>query len=761
MKRLSKKDSGGVFAWNDDSNPARTARRTTLPPSPKRARTKPTVAKDAPADPLAPVFADIEAAVASLVRKYGTVAGRWTYENTEGEIALTVVRLDRPNTKKVNGKPEKTYRPITSHPDGGFVITDPPGLLPLYRLRSLLTADPCETVHVFEGEKAADAAVELGLLATTSAHGSNAAHKSDWSVLAGRSIVIFPDADSGGEKYAEAVKEILLALSPPATVRVVRLRETFPQLPDSGDIANLVEDRRDNADTLAALGSEVRALAEAVEPEANLSRFWRACELIAAYPKMRPFVIEGLLREGEVMNIVAAPKTGKSWLAHAMLVSISCGTPWFGHRTSQGDALLIDGELHHQTLSQRLSTTAKACGMCTSVLEGLTVWPARGARLTIDDIKDRLAAVATGTYRIIMIDALYRFLPLDGEENSNKTMTQVYNTLDEIAKLTGAAIGVVHHASKGSQVGKSVTDVGSGAGAQSRAPDTHLILRPHEEAGAVVVEAVLRTCAPLAPFVIRWRETHWERASDLDPTLLETSSRASRKKRDRAESKTTPRVWQLAEFAEEIIGKVPLIKDEIIARATARGITKAQAASLISRGIASGEIHEHPVAMNTPKRFASAPPNLHSEAGEGGGGADPAAPGALGTGGVWGGTHIPPPFPRDPVASSTKSPTSSQTTPFLRLAQLILKVHSTSRSKEGAISMKTNDQPNPDSISMQTFANTVLAVAAEVERDETALKNRIDAAAAKGDSARIAKLMAWWRTMPPSEVLRRDDAESP
>jgi hypothetical protein len=75
--------------------------------------------------------------------------------------------------------------------------------------------------------------------------------------------------------------------------------------------------------------------------------------------------------------------------------------------------------------------------------------------------------------------------------------------------------------------------------------------------------------------------------------------------------------------------------------------------------------------------------------------------------------------------------------------------------------MKTNDQPNSDSIPMQTFANTVLSIAAEVERDETAVKDRIDAAAAKGDSARIARLMGWWRIMPPSEVLRRDDAGAP
>jgi len=37
-----------------------------------------------------------------------------------------------------------------------------------------------------------------------------------------------------------------------------------------------------------------------------------------------------------------------------------------------------------------------------------------------------------------------------------------------------------HHRQRAAQ-GKAITDVGAGAGSQSRATDTHLVLRPHEE----------------------------------------------------------------------------------------------------------------------------------------------------------------------------------------------------------------------------------------------------------------------------------------
>ena len=44
-----------------------------------------------------------------------------------------------------------------------------------------------------------------------------------------------------------------------------------------------------------------------------------------------------------------------------------------------------------------------------------------------------------------------------------------------LAIQTGAAFVLVHHSTKGSQAEKSVTDTGSGAGAMSRAVDSHIV----------------------------------------------------------------------------------------------------------------------------------------------------------------------------------------------------------------------------------------------------------------------------------------------
>ena len=69
---------------------------------------------------------------------------------------------------------------------------------PLYRLDLLLQSTG--PVLVSEGEKCVDCLTPLGIVATTSAGGSSAPAKTDWTPLAGRRVVIWPDADTPGRK---------------------------------------------------------------------------------------------------------------------------------------------------------------------------------------------------------------------------------------------------------------------------------------------------------------------------------------------------------------------------------------------------------------------------------------------------------------------------------------------------------------------------------------------------------------------------------
>ena len=92
---------------------------------------------------------------------------------------------------------------------------------PLYRLPFLRELAHKKTIFITEGEKAADALLSIGNEATTSSGGAKAATRTNWTPLAGRSVIIWPDNDPSGFTYADTVAEILTHLTPPATVRIL------------------------------------------------------------------------------------------------------------------------------------------------------------------------------------------------------------------------------------------------------------------------------------------------------------------------------------------------------------------------------------------------------------------------------------------------------------------------------------------------------------------------------------------------------------
>ena len=199
-----------------------------------------------------PAYATLRGAIDAAARAAKGRAGHvWTYHDADGAEAMHVLRVELPDG-------DKTFRPIRRDPDG-YRLGDPDGPLPLYALPDLRAADPAVPVNVHEGEKAADADRALRRVATSSAHGARSAHRTDWTPLAGRTVHIHPDNDSRGRKYANDVAAILTALEPPCRVKLV----TPPDLPERGDVADLIADRRADGKDDAAIRRELDDLADA------------------------------------------------------------------------------------------------------------------------------------------------------------------------------------------------------------------------------------------------------------------------------------------------------------------------------------------------------------------------------------------------------------------------------------------------------------------------------------------------------------------
>ena len=241
-----------------------------------------------------------KSAVAALERKHGKRSSLWTYCDADGDPVGVIVRWDKDGGKDI--------RPVARH-DDRWTIGGMPAPRPLYHLPDLASAD---RVYITEGEKAADAACAIGLTATTSAHGSQSADKTDWSSLAAKDCVLLPDHDQPGGKYAATVAAILAQLTPPAVVRVVEL----PDLPDHGDMADWVEARTDA--TPGALRKQVEDLANTTQPV-------HAEEPTAGIEQFKPFPTDWLPEPVQSFVVKGAAAIGcdSSYLALPLLTALA------------------------------------------------------------------------------------------------------------------------------------------------------------------------------------------------------------------------------------------------------------------------------------------------------------------------------------------------------------------------------------------------------------------------------------------------------
>ena len=111
----------------------------------------------------------------------------------------------------------KTFRQARPCP-GGFEMKAPPKPWPIYNRTRVQQAD---TVVVVEGEKCAHTLQNFGIVATTSPAGAGKASYADWSMLAGKNIVLWPDNDDTGIKHMKQVENILQALEPAPRVSII------------------------------------------------------------------------------------------------------------------------------------------------------------------------------------------------------------------------------------------------------------------------------------------------------------------------------------------------------------------------------------------------------------------------------------------------------------------------------------------------------------------------------------------------------------
>ena len=369
------------------------------------------------------------------------------------------------------------------------------------------------------------------------------------------------------------------------------------------DKAGQAIDAGQSIEDIAPLLTELQTAGEsdAAADQAIIS----ASHLVETFPNLRPYIIDGLLRQGETMNLIAAPKIGKSWMLLAMLLCIAAGLCWLGRQCQRLCVLLVDNELHPETLARRVLAVAAALGIdLASIADTFHILSLRGKSQNLATLDKFFRQIKPGQYAVIAIDALYRALPPDCEENSNEDMRDVYNRIDRFAESTKAAFVLVHHSSKGLQSDKGITDVGSGAGAISRTVDVHCVIRAHEETDCAVMESRIRSGAQPEPMGLRWQYPLWLTDPTLDVERLAVKAHRVSKKADTANT-GTPGYMAVVEHATA----EPKSIGWFSARAT--GGKDHVARSLLRQACAVGAIHLWPgKKARDPERWATVPPGL-------------------------------------------------------------------------------------------------------------------------------------------------------
>ena len=146
----------------------------------------------------------------------GNPSDFYVYTDAKGNPTVIVYRFDTPDNSDNSDKSPLNHNDTSSNQfetalKGGKEFRPyslslkkwkAPDVRALYRLDTLQNYSG--TVVLVEGEKCVDALNGLGILATTAFGGCNGVNKTDFEPLRGRDVIIWPDNDEPGFKYAEA-----------------------------------------------------------------------------------------------------------------------------------------------------------------------------------------------------------------------------------------------------------------------------------------------------------------------------------------------------------------------------------------------------------------------------------------------------------------------------------------------------------------------------------------------------------------------------
>ena len=399
----------------------------------------------------------------------------YTYQHADGTPAFHVHRTDYPGGRK---------KIVQQLPDGQWKA--PPAPRPLFNLPDILS-NPEKPVLVVEGEKTAKAATVKfpEYVVTTSAGGSNAATQSDWSVLKDREVLIWPDNDPPGHKYAEGVKRLCEDVDAAKVSLFAYPKDvTFPT---GWDLADPIPEgwKPPTAEEMIPAVPEPTTQAQRGFKRISWAKFkYQKTERIE-------WVVGELLRRGGVSIFVAPSKTGKSKTARNITRAVLLGLDCFGRATTPGSVIymaLDEGDVPPREHFQQMGLPDDV--PLEMVIDREPEDALRKLAEMIEDVQPVL----------VVVDLMSQLIPIS-KLNDYGRVQQALQPLLDITRKCSAHVMLLHHARK---VGGSFGAEVLGSEALAGSVDTILSLKRGEHYRSI--SSTQRTGTPLEDLVLRLDE---------------------------------------------------------------------------------------------------------------------------------------------------------------------------------------------------------------------------------------------------------------
>ncbi len=131
------------------------------------------------------------------------------------------------------------------------------------------------------------------------------------------------------------------------------------------------------------------------------------------------------------------------------------------------------------------------------------------------------------------------------------------------------------------------------------------MMLPHEEPGAVVVKAVLRSFPPVSPFCLRFDYPLFKLAPDLSPDAMqELTSKGGAKKQGGTGRVSSGSGWTVDQFIKVAFAdNGEKTKEQIMGLMSAQGVAKKPAEDLLRISIAEKRISYRSPDYHAPKLY--------------------------------------------------------------------------------------------------------------------------------------------------------------